>query len=209
MDMASVSPCPNNNNQVVFGSFSNLSKLTPEVIETWSRILLELPGSRLLLMDKPLIEPATRELFLSRFSRHGVPPDRLLMRKGVPFADYMQTYAEIDIVLDPFPRTGGTITMEALWMGVPVVTLAGRRYVERISASKLFAVGLDDLISTSQGKYVKAALSLANDPEFRYELRMNLRERVAHSALCDGPGLAREIEVAFERMALPIDSDKD
>ena len=98
--------------------------------------------------------------------------------------------------------------MEALWMGVPVITLAGQRYAGRISASKLAAVGLDDLIATSRDEYFKKALLLANDPGYRASLRASLREQVSRSELCDGPGLARELESAYKKMVLCIAREK-
>jgi predicted O-linked N-acetylglucosamine transferase (SPINDLY family) len=195
-----VSPCPSSGDQVVFGSFSNLSKLAPEVIQTWSQLLHKLPGSRLLLMARALRDPKIRALLEQKFASHGIPQERLLLRHGAPYDQYYATYAEVDIVLDPFPRTGGTTTAEALWMGVPVVTLAGQRYVERISASKLTALGLEDLIANSQEEYIETALSLANDQHRRTTLRANLRKRMAQSPLRDGGDLAREMESAYRSM---------
>ena len=195
-----VSPCPNTDERVVFGSFCNLSKLNPAVIRTWAELLRRLPGSRLLLMDKPLVEVQTRQRLAERFAQEGISAEQLMLRAGVPYIQYLSTYAEIDIVLDPFPRTGGTVTAEALWMGVPVVTLAGRYYVERISASKLTALGLEDLITRSQEEYLDRAVSLARDPAGRMELRLGLRERMRQSPLCDGAGLASAMEDAYRMM---------
>jgi predicted O-linked N-acetylglucosamine transferase (SPINDLY family) len=195
-----VSPCPNADENVVFGSFSNLTKLTPAVIETWSRLLQALPGSRLLLMARLLRDPMVRSRLVAGFAHHGIGEERLILRNGAPYAEYFATYAEVDIVLDPFPRTGGTTTAEALWMGVPVVTLAGQRYVERISASKLKAIGLQDLIAGSPEEYIRKACLLARDPGKRGELRAGLREKMAQSALCDGEGLARSMEAAYLAM---------
>lgn len=192
-----VSPCPNPDERVVFGSFSNVSKLTSTVIETWSQLLQELPGSRLLLMDRSMKAQMIRTLLLDRFAAHGITQERLLLRNGVPYAQYLATYAEVDVVLDPFPRTGGTTTAEALWMGVPVVTLAGQRYVERISTSKLTALGMQDLIAHSREEYVEKAVSLAKDADLRCALRAELRDRMAQSPLCDGPSLAHAMESAY------------
>jgi predicted O-linked N-acetylglucosamine transferase (SPINDLY family) len=195
-----VAPCPTSDARVVFGSFNDFSKLTPDVIETWSRLLQRLPGSRLLVMARTLGDPMNRSLLTEGFASHGIAPERLLLRKGAPYRQYYATYADVDIALDPFPRTGGTTTAEALWMGVPVVTLAGQRYVERISASKLTAVGLEDLIAGSREEYIEKAISLAHDPARRADLRRNLRERMAQSPLCDGEGLARAMEFAYTDM---------
>lgn len=202
-----VSPCPNPDERVVFGSFSNASKLNAAVIETWSRLLHRLPASRLLLMDRHMKDPMVRNRLLEGFASHGIGEARLLLREGVPHAQYLATYAEVDVVLDPFPRTGGTTTAEALWMGVPVVTLAGQRYVERISASKLAALGLQDLIAQDREAYIEQAVALARDPERRSVLRASLRERMAQSPLCDGPGLARAMESACRAMWARCQSD--
>lgn len=192
-----VSPCPTADERVVFGVFSHLSKLTPAVIATWSEILKRLPGSRLLIMDRALGDPWVRALLQEKFAAQEIPPERLLLRKGAPYSQYFATYAEVDIVLDPFPRTGGTTTAEALWMGVPVVCLAGQRYVERISASKLSALALTELIAASRTEYIEKAISLAHDPARRRELRESLRDRVAQSPLGDAAGLARAMESAY------------
>jgi predicted O-linked N-acetylglucosamine transferase (SPINDLY family) len=195
-----VSPPPSRDVQVTFGSFNNLTKLSPEVIETWSQLLRQLEGSQLLVMDKPLGEIGTRQRLLEQFGGHGITADRLTLRSGAPFEQYLATYAEVDIALDPFPRTGGTTTAEALWMGVPVITLAGQRYVERISTSKLTAVGLQDLVASSREEYIRIALLLARNPSRRAELRGNLRDRMAKSPLCDAAGLANAMESAYESM---------
>ncbi len=195
-----VTPCPNPDEQVTFGSFSNLSKLSKKVIETWSRLLHELPESHLLLMNKPLSDPKTRQRLVDQFASHNITADRLFIKHGAPLNEYLTTYAKVDIVLDPFPRTGGTTTAEALWMGVPVITLAGERYAERISASELTALGLEDLISNNQIDYIKKAVALAQDKNRRLQLRTTLRDRMIQSSLCDGIGLARAMETAYLTM---------
>jgi len=192
-----ISPCPHTDDNVVFGSFSNLSKLTPGVIEAWSRLLHKLPNSRLLLMDKPLADRKVRQLLLERFEQHGVHANRLLIQKGAAMGEYLATYAMVDIVLDPFPRTGGTTTADALWMGLPVVTLAGHRYVERISTSKLIAAGLHDLVTDSADAYIEKAISLAKDPARRATLRSGLRKIMTDSPLRDSKGLAHDMETAY------------
>lgn len=195
-----VSVSPTCDNQVVFGSFNKLSKLTPDVIETWSILLHKLPGSRLLVMDRAFRENVTQQLYVERFSRYRIAKNRLLFRSGGSYENYLSTYAEVDIILDTFPRTGGTTTAEALWMGVPVVTLAGEYYVERISASKLTAIGLEHLVTYNKEDYVSRAVELASAPEQRAMLRNSLRKTMAESALCDSPGLANAIEAAYLNM---------
>lgn len=192
-----ISPCPNMDDQVVFGSFHHLSKLGPGLIATWSRLLHQLPGSHLFLMDKSLADARTRQRLIEQFEQNDIYTDRLLINGDLPHHEYMASYSQIDIVLDSFPRTGGTTTAEALWMGVPVVTLAGRSYAGRISASKLTALGLEDLIAHSREEYIDKAASLASDAARRMALRAELREKMAKSPLCDGKGLAHAMENAY------------
>jgi len=199
-EMPAISSVPGNDSQVTFGSFHELSKLTPAVFETWGEILNTLPDSRLLLMEKSLADSQTRQQILERFSQLGISAERLLLKEGAQFAEYLTVYSQIDIVLDSFPRTGGTTTAEALWMGVPVITLAGQRYVERISASKLTTLGLEDLIADSREDYINKALSLARNPTLRSELRATLRKKMTESPLCNGKDLANAMETAYETM---------
>lgn len=195
-----IAACPNPDEHVIFGSLSCSSKMTESAIETWSNILNALPDSRLLLMNVSLASDKIQKQVTDRFADYQIPPERLLLRPNAPMNEYLSTYNEIDIVLDTFPRTGGTTTAEALWMGVPVVTLAGKRYAERISASKLTAVGLEQLIADNREDYVRIAVALARNSALRTELREQLRQQMAQSQLCDGESLAREIESAYRSM---------
>jgi len=199
-DMPAVSACPSVDHNVIFGSFSNLSKLTPETIETWSRLLLELPGSRLLLTTRPLGDPKTRELLVDRFAQCGIPQERLGMYSAPESRDWLATYAKVDIVLDPFPRTGTTTTAEAIWMGVPVITLAGQRYASRASAIVLTAADLAEFITHSPDEYIGKALSLARDPKKRIKMRKIQRNVIANSPLCDRNALTTTIENAYKAM---------
>ena len=192
-----IAPCPNTDDQVVFGSFHHLSKLGPELIATWSRLLHRLPNSRFFLMDKSLGDAKARQRLIEQFEQNDLHSDRLSINASLPYREYLAAYSQIDIVLDAFPRTGGTTTAEALWMGVPVVTLAGRGYVGRISASELVALGMEDLIAYSRENYIDKAISLARDPDRRVALRAKLRGKMAESPLCDGRGLAHAMENAY------------
>jgi len=196
-DAPPAAPCPNLDDKVVFGSFSNISKLNDAVIASWAQILGQLPGSKLRVMAKPLGETATRTQLLERFKMAGIEMEQLLIAGMASLPDYLATYAKVDIILDPFPRTGGTTTAEALWMGVPVITLAGNTYTGRISASKLTAIGLEDLITDNIDSYVSAAVALARDPERRVQLRNTLQNRMTDSSLCNGKELAHTLEAAY------------
>jgi predicted O-linked N-acetylglucosamine transferase (SPINDLY family) len=195
-----VAPCQNTDEKVVLGSFNHMSKLTSDVIKTWSTLIHKLPGSILLLHEKSLGNPDNKEILLERFAEHDVSPEQLLIHGNVSMGDYLSTYARVDIALDPFPRTGATTTAEALWMGVPVVTLAGQHYMERASASMLTAIGLNDLIASSCNEYISTVIALARDPERRSYLRNNLRSMMANSPLCDAKDLAFAMEAAYQKM---------
>ncbi|HFD11209.1 MAG TPA: glycosyltransferase family 41 protein [Crenotrichaceae bacterium] len=195
-----VSPCPSTTDQVTFCSVSDISKLTPEVIETWSQILHVLPGSQLLMTTKSLSEPENRQMMAARFEDYDITGDQLRMHSTLSHKEWLANYAQVDIILDPFPRTGTTTTAEALWMGVPVVTLAGKRYVSRASATVIHAVGLDELIADSKESYINKAVSLAHDPELRARLRADQREMMAESPLRDGKSLAQSMESAYRAM---------
>lgn len=115
-------------------------------------------------------------------------------------AEYLKTYQRIDIALDPFPYNGGTTTVEALWMGIPVIALRGDRFVSRMCATHLTSVGLADLIAKTEQDYVASAVALATDRERLGSLRSTLRERVLESPLCDAPQFTRDLEAAFRRI---------
>ena len=183
---------------VTFGSFNNISKLTAQVIETWAAILDAVPGSRLLLKTRALRDEGMCAEVRARFAAEGVAAERLELRGATP--DYLAEYGEVDIALDPFPRTGGATTADALWMGVPVVTLAGERMIERQGASLLRAVGLGELIATDREDYIAKVVALARDDQRRTGLRAGLRARMAESELCDGRGLAAALETAYREM---------
>jgi len=183
---------------ITFGSFNQVSKISEELIALWSEVLGAVPDSRMLLKAWALSDEQVCATLRERFMNHGVAAERLEFR-GVS-TDYLREYGEVDIALDPFPRTGGATTTDALWMGVPVVTLAGERMIERQGASLLTAVGLEELIATDRADYVAKAAALAQDPERRKTLRAELRDRMAASELCDGRGLATALEDAYRDM---------
>jgi predicted O-linked N-acetylglucosamine transferase (SPINDLY family) len=152
------------------------------------------------LKDRRFAFGAVRRIWRQRLERRGISAERIELLPNSPHPEYMQSYNGIDIALDPFPRTGGTTTCDALWMGVPVVTLAGERYVERLSATKLTAVGADELITRDVDEYVDKAVALAGDPDARARYHASLREHMARSPLCDPLGLARALEDAYRAM---------
>jgi len=186
---------------VVFGSFNELSKIAPRSIKVWSEILHALPSSRLLLKARQLSDEKERDRLLASFASWGITPERLILRSLTSgLREHLAVYGEVDITLDTMPRTGFTTTTEALWMGVPVITLPGERFIERVSASMLEAIGMDDWVANSEEDYIAKAVALAQDPAARAELRRTQRARMAASPLCDGVDLAQHLEQAYREL---------
>ena len=189
------------NGHVTFGSFNNLSKVTPEVVRLWAELLLRLPGSRLVVKSRALGDPPTRERYARLFVGHGIGPERLdLLGRIEPAENHLRAYDRIDIGLDPFPYNGTTTTCEALWMGVPVVSRAGTAHVSRVGASLLTQCGLPELIAADEAGYLETALALARDLARLAGLRRTLRARLEASPLTDYPGFARAVEAAYRSM---------
>jgi predicted O-linked N-acetylglucosamine transferase (SPINDLY family) len=182
------------------GCFNNLSKVNAQVVALWAQILHRVPEARIVLKAKALIDPPTREAYARRFQEHGIAPDRVALLGSSSHGEYLGAYGDIDLALDPFPFTGGLTTCEALWMGVPVVTLAGPTLVSRMGVSYLARVGLAELIAHSPEEYVDLVVRLSQDPERLAQLRAELRPRMAASPLCDGPSFTRHLEAAYQRM---------
>lgn len=180
---------------LTFGSFNTTAKICGPVIALWSRLLKELPQARLLLKTQAFDDPATRDRFRTMFQSHGVDGARLdLHGHSNSIGEHLAQYAEIDIALDPFPYNGGTSTLEALWMGVPVLSLVGDRSSARHGFSILSTLGLPELVSRTPEAFLRGARSLADDAARRADLRANLRERVARSTLCDGKRFTAGVE---------------
>jgi protein O-GlcNAc transferase len=180
------------NGYVTFGSFNTLPKLNSQVIAAWATLLRRVAGARLLLKCRQLGDANTCQRLRDRFASLGVSAHRIrLMGKVKNTKGHLAMYHEVDIGLDPFPYNGTTTTCEALWMGVPVVTLKGDRHSGRVGASILSGLKLQDLIAEDQADYVERAALLASNRERLTHLRRTLRERMTESPLCDGPGFSR------------------
>lgn len=183
---------------VTFGSFNNLPKLNPRTLELWARAVAPVPNARLLIKARGLDEDATAARVRASLARAGLAAERVELRGFVDGVDaHIALYGEIDIALDPTPYNGTTTTCEALWMGVPVLTLAGDRHAGRVGVSLLTRAGLSDLIAASPEGFAANAAALAQDGEKLAELRAGLRARLAASPLCDGRRLAREFETVY------------
>ena len=187
--------------RVTFGSFNYLAKLSDPVIETWAGLLHRLPEARLLIKHKALSEEPARKVLIDRFARAGVSGDRLRLMAGqLSHRDHLAVYKQVDLALDPFPYNGTTTTCEALWMGVPVVTLAGDRHSSRVGASILTRVGLTDLIADGRDDYIERAAALAADGDRLADLRRSLRDRMTGSPLTDAHGFARRMETVYREL---------
>ena len=183
------------------GGFNDLSKVSDAALSLWARVMLAIPEACLVLKAKQFADRGLREAFVAAFVRAGVSADRLRLLERTPDSRaHLALYGDIDVALDTIPRTGGTTTAEALWMGVPVVTLAGSRYVERLSASMLHGVGLDDCITADEAGYIDRIASFAKDRAGLYRLRMSMRERLVRQGFCDGRRVARMLEDGFDTM---------
>jgi predicted O-linked N-acetylglucosamine transferase (SPINDLY family) len=159
---------------------------------------MQVPASRLLIVGGGLA--SVRGQFLERFTRRGVPAERVQLEEGKPFPDYLAMHREADVMLDTFPYNGGTTTCHALWMGVPLVSLAGETAPGRGGASVLNAIGLGELIAGSPEEYLGIAAGLAHDRRHLAVLRSGMRERMRNSALMDSEHFVRNLENAYAAM---------
>lgn len=189
------------NGYLTFGSFNNVNKLGARTLRLWAELLAALPESRLLLKHRTMEVFENRENIRSQFALHGVDPGRVRFR-GVTRRreDHFQHYGEMDIALDPYGYNGTTTTCEALYMGVPVLTLPGERHAARVSASLLHRVGMDGWVARDRGHYRRIAQAAAARPEALAQRRRRLRQDFLDSPLSDGRGLARDLEAAYRKM---------
>jgi len=187
---------------VTFASLNQFAKVTPAVVALWSRILQAVPESRLLLKVPGRSDPDATKHILQAFAETGVGPARLILHGDrLPTAAHLSLYHRVDIALDPFPYNGTTTSCEALWMGVPVLTLAGRTHVARVGASLMTHLGLPDWIAASEEEYLARALAAATDCARLAALRSSLRERMRVSPVGDAPAFTRSLEEAYARLA--------
>jgi protein O-GlcNAc transferase len=195
----SVVPLPAlQNGYLTFGCFQRLDKMGDAVLTAWANIFMALPNARLQLDCKQLGDSAVVKQQIQRFEQYGIDPTRVLMRGAAPTREaYLARYAEVDVMLDTFPYPGVTTTCEALWMGVPTLTLAGDTLLSRQGAGVLTAAGLPDWVTTSASEYIAKAIALADDLPKLAELRAGLREQVSASPLFDAQRFARNLEEAL------------
>lgn len=170
---------------LTFGSFNNVPKLTPHTLRLWACILKKLPDSRLILKAPSFGDPAAQKIFHERFLALGIENDRIIFRGPVGLPDMMAEYADIDIALDPVPYNGGTTTLQAMWMGVPVVVKNGDHFVSRMGASFMGAAGLADWIASDDDEYIAIALKKGKDREALLKLKKELRKKLLKNKAWD------------------------
>lgn len=171
--------------QLTFGSFNNVPKLTPHTVQLWSKILKAVPESRLLLKAPSFGSQMAIRAFTDRFSAEGIGPDRLVFRPPCGLNDMMAEYADVDIALDPVPYNGGTTTMQALWMGVPVIVKEGGAFVSRMGSSFMSAAGLQDWVATNDEEYVQIAQAVSRNRDELLALKRGLRDRLKRQPAWD------------------------
>jgi predicted O-linked N-acetylglucosamine transferase (SPINDLY family) len=185
------------NGQITFGSLSNFSKVTSVALEMWAEILNATSDSRLMLTSNP---GQHRERVKRWFTDHGIDPQRILFVDRLPVLEYLAKYNEVDIALDTTPFAGGTTTCDALWMGVPVVTLSGKTAVGRSGVSLLTNVGLPELIAQSPRQYIEIAAGLAKDLPKLAVSRSQLRDKMQSSPLMDIRRFTADIENMYREI---------
>ena len=193
---------------ISFGSFQNILKLNDAVLAAWGRIFHALPRARLRVQNDAMAFEPARARLLQRLARFGIAADRMTLSGPMPRDAYLRAHAEVDIILDTFPYTGATTTCEALWMGVPTLTIAGDTLVSRQGASLLASAGLSDWIASDEAAYQTLAVDFASDLDRLGRLRSSLRDQLVASALCDAPRFARNFEEALLAMWRDHDPDK-
>jgi predicted O-linked N-acetylglucosamine transferase (SPINDLY family) len=182
---------------VTFGCFNNPRKVTDEVIALWCRILRSTDRARLFIKSHGLEHEAGRETLLARFAANGIGPDRLLLEGPSGRGKYFEAYHRVDVALDPFPYPGATTSIEGLWMGVPVITRRGDRFLSRVGESIAHRAGMPEWIAADDDDYVAKALAVAADPAPLVALRAGLREKILASPLFDARSFARNLEEAL------------
>jgi protein O-GlcNAc transferase len=182
---------------IVFGSLNRLNKLSDEVLALWSRILLTVPGSRLLMKFHGLDSAGTRDHLLGRFTAHGVGSDRLILLGGSPRREHLDVYNRVDIGLDPFPQSGGMSTLEAMWMGVPVIGIySPHKIVTRLGRTLCEPIGVANWVADSEDGYMDLAVQWAARREELADLKASMRGRVRAAYA----GFTGDVERAYRIM---------
>ena len=188
--------------EITFGCFQSIKKLNQSVLTLWGRVHKRLPNARFRLQANGLTDLKIRTELLARLATAGITEDRVILLGSVPGDEYLLAHAEVDIILDSFPYPGGTTTCDALWMGVPTVTLAGNTMLSRQGVSLMTYAGLPDWVAQTEAEYVEIAVQKASDIKKLSELRAVLRQQVFQSPLFNAPCFAATLENTFRDMVL-------
>jgi predicted O-linked N-acetylglucosamine transferase (SPINDLY family) len=183
------------NGYITFGCMNNPSKLNKYVLSWWAQILKSLPHSRIVMRYHLLGDPLVNERLARVLRNAGIPPERFEMKPGGH--DFLSAYNDVDIALDSFPYNGTTTTCEALWMGVPVITIRGDRFVARVGASLLTHTGLSDLVAENPQQYIDKAVALAEDTDRLMRFREEARDILPQTAVYDPKRFVKHLERAY------------
>jgi predicted O-linked N-acetylglucosamine transferase (SPINDLY family) len=188
------------NGYITYGSFNNLTKMNDEVVALWAKILEAVPNSQLLLKAKQLDDMSVRENVLKRFALANIKGEQIILKGMVNREKHFKAYNEVDIAFDPFPYQGVTTSFESLWMGVPVLTLAGDCFVSRQGIGILRNAGLPDWVADDKEEYVAKAIDFASDIGGLAKIRAGLRAQVLASPLFNAQRFAKNFEDAVWQM---------
>ena len=190
------------NGFITFGCFNKPEKISEPVFALWSDILRAVPDSKILMKYfNHYSQPSMQQDIRSRFKEYGIVADRLILKAGMDNRQHhLENYHEVDIALDPFPFNGATTTFESLTMGVPVITLLGRHFVDRVAASIVSHGGYPELVTENKKAYVKLAEKLSSNLTSLNQMRQSMRENLHNSQLCDGENYSKNVEMAFQKM---------
>jgi protein O-GlcNAc transferase len=201
-DSPEVGPLPVlKSGNITFGSFNIFSKVSPITIELWSEIVKRVPSARLLMKAKSFTDRSTCDFTREVFFKQGIAPERIELLSQVPsYGEHLNTYNRIDIGFDTYPYHGTTTTCEALWMGVPVITLAGNSHASRVGVSLLSNIGLPELIAKTSDEYITIAVNLAKDLKRLQSLRLCLRDMMKHSPIRDAKRFTANLEICYREI---------
>jgi predicted O-linked N-acetylglucosamine transferase (SPINDLY family) len=192
---------PDPQGTIWLGTFNNLAKVSSGSLRLWAAVMSRLPESKLLLKGRGASESVVRGRIQAELARHGVGADRVQFTPWTSgWAAHMKLYDRLDLALDTFPLTSGTTAYDALWMGVPLITIEGDWMGARLASTIVRGAGRPEWVVRTEAEYVEAVVRLARDVEQRMKLRASQRSMMASSVVCDAPGLARALEDAFEQM---------
>lgn len=196
-----VSPAPfEHAGYITFGSFNRIAKLNDAVLDAWARIVAGVPDARIVIKDRVLGDMDTTNRLRHKFKLRGIASERVIFKPASSYEEMLGEYADIDIALDPFPYNGGMTTMDALWMGVPVIALTGNTVIARQTLSLLSNIGHEELIFPDVDAYVTGAIALAHDKPRLARLRSIIRPEMSRSPLCDAVQFTADLEMLYRRM---------